>query len=373
MADFPSKFADLDYGFSSFTYGNYEQNISNYCNYQEFSNSDCLSSVMNCLPTSTECSACPLSVSKFFYSDISYAQLFDGSHDYKNSSVSGRSSAPPRVLSEPPNFYSTPRKTTFKFQDEEKSSGRNSAPPPSLDTSLDINIPSLEVAKKPIARELEEGEYQISHKEACSQFSEKIMCFFVKNGTAPLDCSICEDTTTLKILPGKNAQTVCNHFIPCNECRGRTVRRLLRCISCCIELASEFPVCGDNCVNTERGKETLNTGTCPRCDKKLRREICGPGCNRRNSDDYLKLRAKLNEKVAVLVLNPSDCLTNTKSGVSRPCSHYSYCESHNIICKGHGRDTTCRLCRGKKKLEKRRASMDLETVPPKRQCLRKIG
>lgn len=369
MADFPIKF-DLDYELSIPGYGSYDQSyqFQQYFNH-EHTNSDCLSSVMNCLPPSSECSACPLSVSKFFYSNTREAD-FSNEHDNYNgglprSQITGRSSLPARVSSEPPNFYSA--SPHFSLPYKNSNSGRSSAPPPTHFKPKGIESAKINMTH----HELDEGDYQIIYKESCSQFTQKMMCFFSKNGSAPLDCEICKSSTTLKIYTGKNAQTTCNHYIPCNECRGRTVRRLLRCVSCCLDLSSEFPVCGNNCVDTESGKETLNTGTCPRCDKKLRREVCGNGCTRRNSEAYNKLRAQLNEKVAVLVLNPTDCLAITKSGVSRPCSHYSYCAAHNIICKGHGRDTTCRLCRGKKKLEKRRASLELKN-PPKRQCLQKI-
>merc|ERR1712115_698806 len=107
--------------------------------------------------------------------------------------------------------------------------GRNSAPPPQFKPK------AIEPSKiTSVSQELCEKDYQIIYKEPCTQFTQKIMCFFAKNGSAPIDCEICKSSTSLKIYSGKNAQTACNHYIPCNECRGRTVRRLLRCVSCCL-------------------------------------------------------------------------------------------------------------------------------------------
>merc|ERR1712137_1054330 len=98
-------------------------------------------------------------------------------------------------------------------------------------------------------------------------------------------------------------------------------------------MGETFPVCGDSCVDVTTSKEPSNTGSCPRCDKKLRREICGTSCDRRKLKEYLDIRNQLNDKVAVLVLNPTECLKCPHSGVWRPCSHYSYCAKHNVIVK----------------------------------------
>ena len=215
---------------------------------------------------------------------------------------------------------------------------------------------------------LNETEYQVLYKELCNPFTQRILCSFSNNGAVPLVCDICKSATILEVCKGKNAQMACGHYIPCNECRGRTVRRLLRCVTCCVELTSEFPVCGDSCVDVTAGKEPSNTGSCPRCNKQLRREVCGASCDRRKLERYIESRSQLNDKVAVLVLNPTDCLKCPQTGIWRPCSHFSYCASHNVIWKGHGKETTCYLCKGSKKLEKRRASFDLR--PSKRRCLK---
>eukprot|EP01023_Acetabularia_acetabulum_P012278 TRINITY_DN15744_c0_g2_i4.p2 TRINITY_DN15744_c0_g2~~TRINITY_DN15744_c0_g2_i4.p2 ORF type:complete len:192 (-),score=-0.61 TRINITY_DN15744_c0_g2_i4:115-690(-) len=165
---------------------------------------------------------------------------------------------------------------------------------------------------------------------------------------------------------------LCDHYVVCNECRGRTVRRLMRCVECCEELTGSFPVCDDgNCVDVSFEKEASNTGSCPRCNKRLRKEVCSSECNRRKTRDYLQTRKQLNGMVAVLVQNPKDCINHSEPGIWRPCSHFSYCEIHHEICKGHGKDTTCSQCKLQKKQLKRRASMDIYPTP-KRRCISHI-
>lgn len=391
MSGYPfdnSEFGNFQNDLLNGPFGGTEQQITSFLpdlqsNFTQFhsGSSESLSSVVNSLPTSTQSWACPSYISDYYYDAYPIHQenpkysmpTAPITFESPVRAMSGRNSAPPRILSEPPTFYEHPPIEVPPM------APRCSTPSlPVFDNCLPIsmskieNIPSSTSPRSsPMTSSsatLTESESQVIYKELCNPFTQRILCFFSSNGAVPLVCDICKSSTILEVCKGKNAQMACGHYVPCNECRGRTVRRLLRCVNCCLDLTSEFPVCGDSCVDVSAGKEPSNTGSCPRCNKKLRREVCGSACNRRKLERYIELRSQLNDKVAVLVLNPTDCLKCPQSGIWRPCSHFSYCASHNVICKGHGKDTTCYLCKGNKKLEKRRASLDLR--PSKRRCLR---
>ena len=357
--------------------------------------SSSVSSVVDSLPHSSQSFACPPYTSNYFYDHPPrhyppHDQYHEPPkyHPMPNVSgspplqprMSGRNSAPPRILSEPrypisQPFYaptpvprcSTPALPIFanSHNHSPTHSHRNSG---AFSNFVPGGTQNVEVSQTS-SPTLTENESQVIYKEMCNPFTQRIICFFSSDGGVPIVCDICKSTTTLEVCKGKNAQMACGHYIACNECRGRTVRRLLRCVSCCKELTSSFPVCGDSCVDVTSNKEPSNTGSCPRCDKKLRREVCGTSCDRRKRDEYLELRNQLNDKVAIMVLNPTDCLNYSHNGIWRPCSHFSYCAEHHVICKGHGKDITCRFCKGNKKMEKRRASLDLR--PSKRRCVRR--
>lgn len=195
---------------------------------------------------------------------------------------------------------------------------------------------------------------KVMYKPATNPFTQKIICFTKSDNIITTDCDICNGTTTITIKSGENAIMSCGHYIVCNECRGRTVRRILRCISCCTELCSYFPVCGPQCIGNVNSTESSNTGNCPRCGNKLQKEICNPLCTRRKMTEYSNARTQLNDKVAIFVVHPNECCKINNQRVWRPCSHYSYCVVHKLVCKGHGKEVMCHICkRAKKQLERR--------------------
>lgn len=278
------------------------------------------SAVATSIPSSIPSQSCPSYVSSYFPRSLDEDLLFAMDEPLNSC----------RPLSAPPLMQYTP--TTFPVF---------TAKPPVC------------IKPKAMSAPVNSSSFSLLYNEGAAGFTDRILCYYTENGSVPVDCKVCNSASSLEVVQGTNAIMQCNHYVVCNECRGRTVRRLLRCVECCEELTGQFPVCGDDCVQITSDKEPSNTGSCPRCEKKLRREVCGSKCNRRASPEYNDVRNQLNSMVAVMVQNPADCLNQTAPGlVLRPCSHYSYCAIHNEICKGHGKDITCYKCKGQRKSQK---------------------
>mmetsp|Transcript_22574 Transcript_22574/g.38583 ORF Transcript_22574/g.38583 Transcript_22574/m.38583 type:complete len:358 (+) Transcript_22574:154-1227(+) len=220
--------------------------------------------------------------------------------------------------------------------------------------------------------------YRLNFHDAGKSFCKRMVCFFPKEGEYSVYCEICDGETSVEIAQGKNAVMKCKHYVVCNECRCRVVRRLLRCVDCCKELTGIFPVCKEGrCVDTK--KEYTNSAGCPRCSKKLRKEVCGSDCTRRKLREYNQLRSRLNGIAVVLVQSAKDCLANSKDpGSVRPCAHYSFCEKHQVIYKGHGNNTVCNQCKKSQRKTSRKSYDDLydddeeEPLPRKKHCSKHI-
>jgi len=221
--------------------------------------------------------------------------------------------------------------------------------------------------------ELREGTQLLIHSQT-ENFAQKLVVFSKQEGEFTFFCELCSADSQIVLKNGSNSFTKCGHYIACNECRGRTVRRLLRCEACCTNLSGKFPVCGSTCINNSKEKETSNTGNCPKCDVKLRKEVCGSDCTRRKSQEYRDTRNELNNTVAVLVQNPSFWKERDLTEQIRPCSHYSRCNAHNTITKGHSKETGCKRCKEEKSSNKRNINdinifyQQANEPKPKRSC-----
>ena len=165
----------------------------------------------------------------------------------------------------------------------------------------------------------------------------------------PFYCSHCKRSQSISDqATSKRISTSCEHYTPCNECRCRVVRQLLRCPTCCMELVGKYPGCSSECLqNCQDAGIGLATSGCPRCDSKLVKEKCSTPCNRRTSQEYHEARSRLNQMTAVLVLRPDHCgLLDTIAIGTRPCSHYSMCPIHHTIRKGRACRAQCPKCKG---------------------------
>lgn len=208
-------------------------------------------------------------------------------------------------------------------------------------SSHSISNPTALFRKK----QLPVSEYTVNYVVSNKEFTNRIVIHFKSNGLVPFYCELCKKESFVLKKQSKIIVS-CGHFVPCNECRGRSIRRILRCITCCTDISGSFPVCGDgNCIDLS-DKEPVNAGCCPLCEKKLKKELCNDHCKRRRTQEYTLLRKQLNNLVVELVHNPNFGKYRTKiPGVWRPCPHYSFCPTHDVICKGHGKYSACEQCK----------------------------
>jgi len=211
---------------------------------------------------------------------------------------------------------------------------------------------------------------KISLSEKTDMFSPKLSAFIRQEGTFPFMCDVCNQESYLTAKRRGNMVTSCGHYVACNECRGRTVRRLLRCATCCKELAGQFPLCArDECVSQlSTPEEPLNTGSCPCCEQRLTKELCSSECDRRKSKEYNQIRLVLLDRVGILVREVSVCCLPTDKQGMRPCSHFSYCQLHDEISKGHGKKVTCKVCKGGTPQSTRKRPPTDDSRPTKRSC-----
>ena len=180
------------------------------------------------------------------------------------------------------------------------------------------------------------------HQVSCDkEFTNRVVIHFKTNGVVPFYCELC-DCQSYASKKGSKVTVTCSHYVACNECRGRSIRRILRCVECCEEISGTFPVCNEeNCISIS-DKEPVNTGLCPLCRRKLKKELCSDTCKRRKTSSYTRFRKELNGVIVELVRNPE---TMNPDSVWRPCPHYSFCPYHNVICKGHGKYSACMDCK----------------------------
>jgi len=192
---------------------------------------------------------------------------------------------------------------------------------------------------------LSDGKYRVCYISGGKDFTNRVLCYFTESGVIPFNCSLCRGESYIEIKDS-NVTTSCNHFVACNECRGRSVRRILRCKECSEEIAGIFPVCFEGkCIDFQE-KEPVNTGACPLCERKLRKEQCDYDCRRRKTPEYSTARKKFNGIIIELVQNPDEI---QKSGLWRPCPHFSFCPLHSVICRGHGKYSACSECKEQQK------------------------
>ena len=297
------------------------------------------------------------------YSPVNYQNLNQNPRYIKNASESLR----PRQM--------TPQ-TFFKKEDVQLQLESPTEEESFEETNIFINDdPNIDETKKEIQIQspLYHSDFKLVHKDCTKRFSKRILCYFAKSGSVKMDCDICDDVSELQTFVGSGATLNCNHYVACNECRCRIVRRLLRCSNCCIDLAGTFPICEKgNCVQSP--KHFSLSATCPRCERKLRNETCSSRCNRRKVPEYSKIRIQLNGMVCVLVQHPAVCKTLcTSDKIIRPCAHYSLCEHHDIIYKGHGKESACPQCKDSKiKPTKRQLEDFYPPNPTKKQCISHI-
>ena len=206
-------------------------------------------------------------------------------------------------------------------------------------------------------RILTDNKYKISYISGGKDFESRVLCYFTESGVIPFYCNVCRRESYIKISKNNTITTSCNHFVSCNECRGRSVRRILRCKECSEEIAGIFPVCFEGkCIDLQ-DKEPVNTGACPLCERKLRKEQCDYDCRRRKTPEYSTARKKFNGVIIELVQNPDGI---QKSGVWRPCPHFSFCPLHNVICRGHGKYSACSECKEQQKQQSKSYNLDRE-------------
>jgi len=194
-----------------------------------------------------------------------------------------------------------------------------------------------------------DSKYKIVYHESGSGFTGRISCYFNNFDDISFHCDVCCSKTSVSIQ--KNTFSSCGHYVACNECRGRDIRRLLRCVECCKDILFSFPICSQdsNCVNNDI-HDVFQTSVCYRCCKRLRKETCNEFCNRRKSPEYIQSRKDLKSKVMVLVRNPIHFSSSPPEfGTIRPCSHHSFCNIHNTVVRGHGKYTGCEQCKKEKK------------------------
>jgi len=193
---------------------------------------------------------------------------------------------------------------------------------------------------------LSDSKYRVCYISGGKDFESRVLCYFTESGVIPFYCNVCRRESYIKISKNNTITTSCNHFVSCNECRGRSVRRILRCKECSEEIAGIFPVCFEGkCIDLQ-DKEPVNTGACPLCERKLRKEQCDYDCRRRKTPEYSTARKKFNGVIIELVQNPDEI---QKRGVWRPCPHFSFCPLHNVICRGHGKYSACSECKEQQK------------------------
>mmetsp|Transcript_922 Transcript_922/g.1480 ORF Transcript_922/g.1480 Transcript_922/m.1480 type:complete len:398 (-) Transcript_922:87-1280(-) len=353
--------------------------FNNYYKYQDAHTTSCIASSK---PSTIPSQSCPSYFTDGPYPypptqtyEDAHHMYYEGSEVYfpMNASIPGRRSAPanlqPALNTHLP-FSIKNEEPIYEEREIETQINDIRSDSPSIVSPKEYSYEEEDDDEFVQSEPLSESAYSTIINGASNGFTQRYTCYYSENGSVPIDCDLCSEPSCLEVNKVKNAKMSCGHYVVCNECRGRTVRRLLRCPDCSLEMTGSFPVCKEGaCIDVLTDKEPSNTGTCPRCDKKLRKEICGATCGRRKSKEYLQVRKKLNGMVAVLVLNSKDCSQYSESGVWRPCSHYSYCTTHKAICKGHGKDTNCSKCKQQKKDLKRRASLGMFASPAyKRRC-----
>ena len=200
-----------------------------------------------------------------------------------------------------------------------------------------------------------DSKYKIFYHEPGSGFTRRISCYFNDVDCISVHCDVCNSETRVEIQKNsKNIHSSCGHYVVCNECRGRDIRRLLRCVDCCFEILGHFPICSQdgNCVNSDF-YDAFQTSICYRCGGRLKREICNNYCNRRLTTEYIQFRKDLKSNILVLVRNPIDFSSSPPEfGTIRPCSHHSFCNLHNTVVRGHGKYTGCTQCKKEKKIQK---------------------
>merc|ERR1712130_815133 len=181
--------------------------------------------------------------------------------------------------------------------------------------------------------------------EEQTSFASSIKLFFHPTRTASFFCTLCNHTVHVTAEKSGRLSISCAHYQPCNECRFRVVRQILRCPHCCSDLGERFPVCDDECLSQcESQRDGLATSRCPRCNKKLCKEKCSPHCDRRTQSMYQDARVHLNGKVGILVLNPGLCLSAPHLYGKRPCAHFMICDVHQTIRKSRARAAECPGC-----------------------------
>ena len=192
---------------------------------------------------------------------------------------------------------------------------------------------------------LHEEKFILRNVSSKKHFKNRILCYFKEPGIIPFYCILCRKESFINFNSNNTVSVFCGHFIACNECRGRSVRRILRCKKCCEDISGIFPVCiKDECIDNH-DKFPVNAGNCPLCETRVRKEECNYNCRRRQTSDYYTSRKSISEKVIELVQNPD---VIEKKGFFRPCPHFSYCPIHNVICKGHGKISACSYCKDQK-------------------------
>ena len=160
-------------------------------------------------------------------------------------------------------------------------------------------------------------------------------------------CVVCQAFSAIEFKVDGSVVAKCGHYFSCNECQSRLIRLLLRCSSCCLDLAGEFPVCGDSCEEiSKRLSRSLRTSSCPRCHSKLSKETCGRSCARMTTPLYKTAEKRLRKRVGTLVLDPSFCEMANYEG-ERPCSHFTKCPEHGCVTRGRGNQPRCPQCQNK--------------------------
>ena len=199
---------------------------------------------------------------------------------------------------------------------------------------------------------MSDSKFKLYYHASSSEFTRRISCYFSNKDNITVDCDVCCSKTKIQI--NQNGHTSCGHYVVCNECRGRDIRRILRCVECCQEMLGCFPVCSQfgNCVKNYKC-DAFQSSICYRCGKRLRKETCNASCNRKQTTEYIQCRKDLKSRIMVLVRNP--LLFNPSPlefGTIRPCSHHSFCPIHHTVVKGHGKYIGCPQCKKDKKYQK---------------------
>ena len=202
------------------------------------------------------------------------------------------------------------------------------------------NLPTTAISTEDVRNEPE----HLRGSPFQSPFATRVDEYFMEIGLIPFYCVVCKSSSALEFT-GSCVVASCGHYIPCNECRARLVRQILRCPSCCMELVDSFPVCDEKCEEAAKHlSHSLSTTACPRCRCKLSKETCGSSCTRRQTLPYKIAGEQLRKCVGAMVLAPSFCQMDCYEG-ERPCSHFTKCGEHGTITRGRAHQPRCHECK----------------------------